>query len=549
MSLFIPSLDNQTSHLVYVFIMDNVVLLSFAEMLHQNQKATFQLVTAYLRVRHCIKICVIMMCIAFLPRLNRAAKRAYLIRKDLISPSQSPWRKVFNGKRDRAWVMVMGVNVKTFFLILRKFVLLVDKPKTQFGRPRALNDVDHLALTLHFLRSKVDQTNLALMFGVTQGSISIYLRDGINILDNILSSWYLSRIQWPDHREMAHLASLTANRDSHEAVAGVFGFMDGLKLRIDEPLDRLEQNRYFNGYTKNTECTNLLLFTTDGCISYANMNSPGTMADSDMAWEIYHYLEDMHSSLNFKIVADSAFRNGHELNGRILTPRKITTLTEENFNIHARITSLRQPVEWGMRSIQSVWLRLNAGLPSHNEARKKIINCCFRLHNLTTRMMDRNQIKTVFSPWYFPNIFAPIKTKERLSQYYMYGLIRRKRQERQGRELLLRQQEEEEKEGLNERRDDEEEEEDGREEEGEERRVYSQEQIVEEIWDEEVSFTIYSQHYSAIVEMESDELDSFDDERGEEEKKMDNEGLEDEREGNDHRNHPRDRSYYQMDID
>ncbi len=207
----------------------------------------------------------------------------------------------------------------------------------------------------------------------------------------------------------------------------MIGFLDGLKLPVKEPIHNLLQNMYFSGYTRRCEVTNVILFTLDGCIAYANINNPGAVSDSEMAQGVYRRLANLDDDLPYKIVADSAF-SSYGLDVRVLKPKTqqqpISSLAEGR--AHARITSLRQGVEWGMRTVQTAFLRLNAGLPLDTNQRQNYIEFCLRLHNLNTResIQSRNQIRTVFSASYIPNIWAiKFLPHQQLSQFYRLSEI------------------------------------------------------------------------------------------------------------------------------
>ena len=62
--------------------------------------------------------------------------------------------------------------------------------------------------------------------------------------------------------------SNTTNDFEKEVLRGVFGFVDGLNLRIQHPADPLEQNAYYNGWKGDCYASQVLVYTPDGCICY-----------------------------------------------------------------------------------------------------------------------------------------------------------------------------------------------------------------------------------------------------------------------------------------
>jgi hypothetical protein len=369
-----------------------------------------------------------------LPDIVRREKRNYLIAGDVPSLASSAWRVLHTSSRDEAFIQEMSVDTKVFKILLELFV---SHPAVEYiyrknnlsrsGAVRDISPVDHLAIVLHYFRSRSTQSQIGRLFGLTQSQVSRYVKEGVIILLHQLRNHYPSRIKWPTNEELHEFSELAKLRDDAPDVAGVIGFLDGLKLPVKEPIHNLLQNMYFSGYTRRCEVTNVILFTLDGCIAYANINNPGAVSDSEMAQGVYRRLANLDDDLPYKIVADSAF-SSYGLDVRVLKPKTqqqpISSLAEGR--AHARITSLRQGVEWGMRTVQTAFLRLNAGLPLDTNQRQNYIEFCLRLHNLNTResIQSRNQIRTVFSASYIPNIWAiKFLPHQQLSQFYRLSEI------------------------------------------------------------------------------------------------------------------------------
>jgi hypothetical protein len=56
--------------------------------------------------------------------------------------------------------------------------------------------------------------------------------------------------------------------------------LDGVKIGIQMPSDDMKQSHFYNGWTHYHYVANLFLFTPDGCICAAYVNSPGTTHDN-----------------------------------------------------------------------------------------------------------------------------------------------------------------------------------------------------------------------------------------------------------------------------
>ena len=139
----------------------------------------------------------------------------------------------------------------------------------------------------------------------------------------------------------------------------------------------------------------------------------------------------------YYIITDSAFPAQRELSKWIKKPvPKGTTLPTDRRERQAllayqrALVSARQAVEWGMRQIQGAFgiLRIPMECNDHDR-RAMIIRVCLRLHQLRTRMIGLNEIRSVFIPqWikggrsfydHFESMaFADIRKADRIGVYY-----------------------------------------------------------------------------------------------------------------------------------
>jgi hypothetical protein len=62
-----------------------------------------------------------------------------------------------------------------------------------------------------------------------------------------------------------------------------WGALDGVKIGIQKPSDDVGQSHFYNGWTNDHYIANLFLFTPNGQICAADVNSPGTTHDLTMA--------------------------------------------------------------------------------------------------------------------------------------------------------------------------------------------------------------------------------------------------------------------------
>ena len=71
-----------------------------------------------------------------------------------------------------------------------------------------------------------------------------------------------ARPLWPTHDEIEQFSLVIANREP--LVDNAFGFVDGTKFYIDNPLDTEKQNAYYNGWLHKTAVSCVFLWTPDG---------------------------------------------------------------------------------------------------------------------------------------------------------------------------------------------------------------------------------------------------------------------------------------------
>ncbi len=422
--------------------------------------STLQLVKRIRQSHTTLKLSILL----FQPELERRLSKRYFIKSDLPTLVNSPWRVLYASTRDSAFLLSMGVDRSVFQFLLPLFGEQQSEFRSGVRRHMNVrqsrqyayctNVADDLAIVLHFLRTSGLEQVLSRIFGLSQATINRRIHEGVSVLLLVLKKCPEARIAIPQTKqELDELVELSSFRES--ALENVIGFMDGMKLNVREPTDTLNQNRMYNGYTCSVQCTNLLVFAPDGCIMYAKMNCEGATADSEMANNFYEtliYLHIIHDRI-YRVVADSAFRATGEMKDYIykpLTKKYVNAAgsvysldgtsardrnnrgiqqqaTTEEIVRNVAVVSVRQSVEWGMRSVQSVWGRLHALLPLDTNFRGDIIECCYRMHNLNTRTSTviRNQISKVYDKNYIPNIFNRTRHSaiKKLSQYYHYAAL------------------------------------------------------------------------------------------------------------------------------
>ncbi|KAF8602993.1 hypothetical protein BDV93DRAFT_580586 [Ceratobasidium sp. AG-I] len=357
--------------------------------------------------------------IDFLHRIARRERRSgHLVRGNLQPHPrlESAWQSLYKSDDERAFITTMSVDKVTFnYLLSAGFRRAWNNRtiprndvnaagRTRLGR-RSLAAEGALGLLLHHLCSTMNETGLQLIFAIVPSVLSRYINFGLDILLQVLRQIPEATISWPTPEEMQTYSEAINQR--HPTIHGAFGFMDGLGVPVGVSGDPLVENANYNGWKKCHKVTSVIAFAPDGTIIATRMNAPGSWHDSRVARPIYELLLDQ-TPPGFYLLADTAFPHlGRGENQKIHTPlkqgAKLRGLTRaqklERLERSNDVTSARQAAEWGMRAIQGAFARLRVPLDANDAVcRARLLEVCFRLHNVRTRMVGINQIQTVYMP-------------------------------------------------------------------------------------------------------------------------------------------------------
>lgn len=157
-----------------------------------------------------------------------------------------------------------------------------------------------------------------------------------------------------------------------------------------------------------------------------------------MAEPIYKMLLERTPD-GYSIAADTAFKRNGML-GRVHVPLKAKERVEgthaeiqQRLALNREVVSFRQTAEWGMRSIQGSFSRLKMPLhPNDAPLRRRLLEVIVHLHNVRTRRVGLNQIRTTYNPiWQaqaedrelwdgFENMmFGEIRRRDRVSRFHV----------------------------------------------------------------------------------------------------------------------------------
>jgi hypothetical protein len=235
--------------------------------------------------------------------------RQRIPRVALQDATHSAWKTLFHSGNDQALITLTGLDFETFNWICPKFSILYDThspfvdpdgrivplrnpPVNQGGRPRMLSGADCLGLCLAWTRTRGSITVFQIIFGMTGTPVSMYLRFGRRILNEVLDAEPFAAIKMPSIEMIRTLQEVI--RQKHPALDGAWCCMDGLQLYLQQAGNSNTQNRFYNGWTIPICCYNL----------------PGLIQDSFLVAEwgnIYPKLERVYNTVGGRCAVDSAF--------------------------------------------------------------------------------------------------------------------------------------------------------------------------------------------------------------------------------------------------
>ena len=359
--------------------------------------------------------------IPFKARLNAEGRRRRsrsICRAALLSPSKSPWQKLYKIKDDAALITVTGFDHRAFAEILSYFKPFfslftpwtknndgmaykrLTRRKSAGGRRRMVNVAACLGLVLAWYRFRSPEYILQGWFGFTQAQLNVWLRFGRRmLLKALLMRAPDCLVKYPKGEEMEALMSVV--EEKHDALKKVFCVADGLKLDFEACEDLDKQSMFYNGWTHGHYVTNLFVFGPNGMIFDAVLNVPGSVHDSTVAsWGgVYKRLASVYSDCGGICVVDSAFASLH-VPYLIKSGQDIHDAKDSNeLRVNVQATSLRQAAEWGMRAIQSSMPRLKDKLKYELKGeRRRILKLVPLLYNMRASRVGLNQIANTYVP-------------------------------------------------------------------------------------------------------------------------------------------------------
>lgn len=269
------------------------------------------------------------------------------------------------------------------------------KPKERHLKRRKHDNRALLAMTIKYLVSTAELKDLHPQFGATSTAFLESSRLGMMVLVKVLIDNPKAMVVWDRSK---HACSEVAKHTSRFLdIPGVVAMIDGKKLVTLAPDDIDDQNRDYNGWTKDVNRNLVIVWDPNGKIVDAAVNTPGNYHDSKSALWCKMYEHVALLPHGYKCVCDDAFYTQGELEGKMVKTKETFSEGAIPTSHDQSLTHLRQCSEWGNNVLTGVFRRLKTKLPTENIHRGYIMWCSILLHNWRTETVGRNQIKTYFN--------------------------------------------------------------------------------------------------------------------------------------------------------
>jgi hypothetical protein len=386
--------------------------------------------------------------------LSKSRNRHFLHRRALKDPSRSPWAKLWKNGGDEDLIDTIGLDRATATDLYVVFKAIMDgcvhfirfpAPRTHpLTQPNAhalpcrkvlmtglrrkkkqraktmYSVLDCFGVTLHWMNSTMRQKTLSEVFGMVPSRVSRMISVGLVGMLEALDSFPESAIRWPKRDGMEASA---ARIEAVYGIKGVFGFVDGLNLKMQHPTDPAQQEMYYNGWTHDCYASNVFVYDSFGALIWATVNAPGSWHDMAIAHDLIQKILTDDNMEGFRIVGDSAFRHDKAMMGRVIVPLKTGALEKlptpqaraEALRASNLTVTVRQAAEWGMQCIKGPIGRLKMCMTSDSTRRKLVLSVACKFYNFRVRRGMPNQIRTFYDPGH---IDAPPRGSERINRFY-----------------------------------------------------------------------------------------------------------------------------------
>ena len=177
---------------------------------------------------------------------SRRMRRGTIRRGALLPPSQSAFNKLYDSGQDDALITLCGFDHTSFNALHDLFKDaygkytpygksgMIKRLKKKTRRPRLLTSVQCLALALAWSRTRGSLMVLQIIFGLTPGHLSLWLRFARRLIIKVLKGDERAKVRMPTDEERQEF--IQAIEAKYPALKDCWGAMDGLKLLVQQPI-------------------------------------------------------------------------------------------------------------------------------------------------------------------------------------------------------------------------------------------------------------------------------------------------------------------------
>jgi hypothetical protein len=234
-------------------------------------------------------------------RLN---KKAYLVREALVAVEDSAWRRLLHSRDDGSLRLLTSLDFASFerlYADLFTFEEIASELARRNGRRSLLTLKDKLGVYLFYIGSRMTESEIGMLFGVLQCTVSQALRYIVPLVSERMVDNPMARIAFPTEAEMHDYAEMVMQREPD--AEDVMGFLDGCAMPIHCSWE--DNPSYHSDYHGTTCVNNVFLFSPAGTILYAAFNYPGRWHDSRVATKLVEVVKAKIGRYKYALIRDS----------------------------------------------------------------------------------------------------------------------------------------------------------------------------------------------------------------------------------------------------
>ena len=145
------------------------------------------------------KVRYLLLIVTLIHAHNSVRRRTKLHRCAILSPSESPWQRLYYHGDSSSFLLMTGLTRRAFHLLLNTvFQTTIYNPfGIERGRPDLIDPAMQLGLYLFFDGSTMGIKHLCLIFGVTPSQCSGVINNMIKLVVKKLKSHPLAKVEFP----------------------------------------------------------------------------------------------------------------------------------------------------------------------------------------------------------------------------------------------------------------------------------------------------------------------------------------------------------------